>query len=458
MRKAAILCVAICLLSVPSAPAESKLVAPTPPMGWNSWDSYGLTIDEKDFRANSEVLAGMKQFGWLYTVIDEGWYMQDPFAATTAQQKYLYDDHGLLLPVVERFPSAANNAGFKPLADWVHSLGLKFGIHIVRGIPKEVVERNLPIAGSKFLAPEAADREATCPWNDANYGVADNAAGQAYYDSMIKRYAEWGVDYIKVDCISDHPYRPTEIRQVAEAIRKAGRPMVLSLSPGPTNLKNAAEVSKYSQMWRITDDHWDVWMDTKKSGASEFPFGLKEEFDRIASWNKVNKPGSWPDPDMLPEGALRPHPGLGEARQSHYTRDEQQFEMVLWSISRSPLISGANLKELDDFTRSLMTNKELLDIDQNAVETKPVSTLPAGFEKARVWMANVDSGQKPKLYFAFFNLAENPTTLHFKWNDLGIRFSGKHSAVNVFGGEQSAPSEDMVVQLPAHGSALLRVQ
>ena len=191
-------------------------------MGWNSWDAYGLTINEADFKANATVLAGVKQFGWQYVVIDEGWYLENPLGANLEQRKYLLDANGILIPVASRFPSAAGGAGFKPLADWVHAQGLKFGIHILRGIPRQAVKENLPIAGSKFHATDAADTTATCPWDDGNYGVADNAAGQAYYDSMLKLYAGWGLDYIKVDCISDHPYRPTEIRQIAEAIRKTG--------------------------------------------------------------------------------------------------------------------------------------------------------------------------------------------------------------------------------------------
>ncbi|HEY3707077.1 MAG TPA: glycoside hydrolase family 27 protein [Terracidiphilus sp.] len=443
------------LIGLLSVTAQSAKVAPTPPMGWNSWDAYGLTIDEAQFRDNVKVLAGMKQYGWQYAVVDEGWYMRDPFAATTAEQKYLYDPHGLLLPVEARFPSSAGNAGFKPLSDWVHSLGLKFGIHIVRGIPKEVVEQNLPIAGSSFHAADAADRDATCPWNDANYGVSDNAAGQAYYDSMLKRYADWGVDYIKVDCISDHPYRPTEIRQVAEAIRKTGRPMVLSLSPGPTSLSHAEEVAKYSQMWRITDDHWDVWMEQNKGKGSEFPFGLKEEFDRIAQWNKYVKPGSWPDPDMLPEGSLTPHPGLGDARQSRYTQDEERTEFTLWAISRSPLIFGGNLTKLDDFTRGLMTNREVTDLNQKAAVSGP-ALMPKNDEAPldwRAWYAHKDG----KTYAAVFNLADEPKTLDVPW--LSFHLADKlHAAFDVWSAKPIPSAKMLHVELPPHGSALFRVE
>jgi hypothetical protein len=440
-----------------AAPQVPQVVGQVPPMGWNSWDAYGFTIDEAQFRANVQVLAGMKKYGWQYAVIDEGWYMQDPFGANTVAQKFLYDGNGLLVPVVARFPSSANNAGFKPLADWVHSLGLKFGIHILRGIPRQVVDDNRPIAGSTFHATDAADKAATCPWSDANYGVLDNAAGQAYYDSMLKRYAQWGLDFIKVDCISDRPYRPTEIRQVAEAIRKTGRPILLSLSPGPTGIEHADEVAKYSQMWRIADDHWDVWLDKNKNNG-EFPFGLEEEFDRIALWNKHSKPGSWPDPDMLPEGSLRPHPGWGNPRHSNYTPDEQRTEFTLFAISRSPLIFGGNLTELDDLTRRLMTNRELAAIDQTATEAKPVETHSPEFANARVWFASTGTAQKPLYYFAFFNLDDQPVTLHFKWNDLWLRFAGKHAATNLRDGTKSASSEDMEVALPPHGSAIYRVE
>ena len=434
---------------------QAQTLAPTPPMGWNSWDAYGLTIDEADFRANTQVLAGMRRFGWLYSVIDEGWYMEDPFGANLEAKKYLYDGNGLLLPTVNRFPSSAGGAGFKPLADWVHAQGLKFGIHIIRGIPKAVVKANLPIAGSSYHAAEAADTAATCPWDDANYGVSDTPAGQAYYDSMLKRYAGWGVDFIKVDCISDHPYRPTEIRQVAEAIRKTGRPIVLSLSPGPTQLEHAAEVAKYAQMWRISDDHWDRWSFSPKTG--EFPFGLSEEFDRIASWAPYVKPGSWPDPDMLPEGALKPHPGWGAPRQSGYTIQDQRSEFTLWAISRSPLIFGGRLIELDSFSRSLMENGDLLEVNQKAQESHPVASLPAGFEKVRVWEASEGDSTHPTQYFALFNLGDSPVTLHFTWEQLG---STKHwkDGRDLFGGKRFDPGKPVEITLVAHASAIYRLR
>lgn len=449
-RAAAILSFIVMLCAAGSA----QSVAPTPPMGWNSWDGYGFTIDESQFKANVRVLAGMRQLGWQYAVIDEGWYMRNPAGRNLAERNYLYDANGLLMPDESRFPSAVRGAGFKPLADWVHSQGLKFGIHIVRGIPRQVVEANLPIAGSGFHAAEAADTTETCPWDDSNYGVKDNTAGQAYYDSMLKRYAEWGLDFIKVDCISDHPYRPSEIRQVAEAIRKTGRPMVLSLSPGPTNLEHAVEVAKYAQMTRIADDHWDMWRDTKKK--VEFPFGLGEEFERLAAWNQYARPGFWPDPDMLPEGSLTPHPGWGEPRQSRYTQDEQRTEITLWAISRSPLIYGGNLTKLDDFTRSLLTNTEVMEIDQKASVSGPaLMPMNEGMPPLPwiAWYARVSG----RTYAAVFNVSDEPIKTDVAW--LSFHLTDKpHAAYDVWAGKQIPTARALHVELAPHACALYRVE
>ncbi len=448
--------VVFCLLFTGIYAAAAPKIAPTPPMGWNSWDAYGLTIDEGDYRANTAVLAGMKEYGWEYSVIDEGWYMQDPFASTVEAKKYVWDTNGLLIPVTKRFPSTADGAGFKPLADWVHGQGLKFGIHIVRGIPRGVVDQNLPIAGTNFHAVDAADKDSPCPWDEGNWGVKDNAAGQAYYDSMLKLYASWGLDYIKVDCISDHPYRPSEIRQIAVAIKKTGRPIVLSLSPGPTQLEHAAEVAQYAQMWRISDDHWDVWSVPHTPGQSEFPFGLRDAFDRLAEWAPYVKPGSWPDEDMLPEGSLTPHPGWGDPRQSRYTRDEQRTEFTLWAISRSPLILGANLTKLDEFTRSLLTNKEVLDINQQAVESgqglMPLKDKTDSFPQ-RYWYARTRSHQ----YLAVFNLEDKASTSDLPWVVFHL-VDKPHGVYDLWNQKHVPRAKALHVELPPHGCALFRVE
>jgi hypothetical protein len=449
---------AVCLLPLS---IHAQTLAPTPPMGWNSWDSYGFTIDEEQFKANAAVLASLEQYGWKYVVIDEGWYMGNPAGSNLVDRHYLWNANGLLIPDPARYPSAADGAGFKPLADWVHAHGLKFGIHIVRGIPRQVVSANLPIAGTSFHAADAADTTSPCPWDDGNWGVKDNAAGQAYYDSMLKLYASWGLDFLKVDCIADRPYRPTEIRQIAEAIRKTGRRIVLSLSPGPTSLDHAAEVAKYAQMWRIADDHWDGWTFPHKPGAGEFPMGVRDMFDRLAEWTPYRRTDNWPDADMLPEGWLGPHPGWGDARQSRLTPDEQRTEFTLWAIAGSPLILGGNLTRLDDFTRSLITNQTVLFITQNAAISRPVdaAVLGSGFEDVRAWRATVNEpgARGYAEYFAFFNFGNNPVTLRTTWKQLGLD-GAKHSARNVWDDSTTKESKEITVTLPPHGSSLFELR
>jgi len=437
------------------AASAAKLLAPTPPMGWNSWDSYGLSIDERDYRANTRVLASIKQYGWSYSVVDEGWYMADPNGKDRAAKQFQIDSNGLLSPALDRFPSAANGDGFKPLSDWVHSLGLKFGFHIVRGIPRGAVERNTPIADSSFRAADAADTSDACGWDDGNWGVRDNAAGQAYYDSMMRLYAKWGVDFLKVDCIADHPYRVSEIRQIARAIKKTGRPIVLSLSPGPTQLEHAAEIAQYSQMWRISNDIWDGWAFGNHT-PDGYPSGVETAFDNLARWNAYVRPGGWPDADMLPLGSLRPHPGMGDPRESRLTHDEERTQFTLWSIARSPLILGANLTELDPFTRSLITNARVIAVNQRAWESHPLANLPAPYEHIRVWEASAGSRSRPVHYVAFFNTSDQPANLAAKWSDAGI--AGRHSAVELWSGVRSPAASGVQVTLPAHGTAIYQVQ
>ncbi len=439
-----------------SESANAQVVASRPPMGWNSWDSYGLTIDEADYRANSRILASLKRYGWTYAVIDMGWYMANPFADGRLARDFQIDPNGLLVPAPKRFPSASSGAGFKPLADWVHGLGLKFGFHIMRGIPRKAVEQNAPIEGSSFHAADAADTSDTCGWDDGNFGVRDNAAGQAYYDSMMRLYAKWGIDFLKVDCIADHPYKPAEIRQIASAIKKSGRAIVLSLSPGPAQLDHAAEVARYAQMWRISNDIWDSWhfaADVKPDG---YPAGVATAFDRLAKWNEFVRPGAWPDADMLPFGSLKPHPGMDNARMSRLSHDEERAQFTLWAIARSPLFLGANLTELDPFTRSLISNGKVIAINQQAWESHPVTPLPSGFDKARAWEASAGPRDRPIRYIALFNLADEPTHLTGSWADFGI--AGRHSAVELWTGRRLAPSAGISVTLRAHATTVYRLQ
>ena len=451
-RIVVMLCVA---LGLTAELAHAGTLAQTPPMGWNSWDAFGFTIDEADFRANAAVLAKLKPFGWTYAVIDEGWYMENTSGNKEEWRHYRLDAHGLLIPVTSRFPSSADGAGFKPLADWGHARGLKFGMHIVRGIPKRAVQDKLPIADSAYHAGDAADTGDTCSWDDGDYGVRDNAAGQAYYDSMFKLYAAWGLDFIKVDCIADHPYKGSEIRQIAAAIEKTGRPIVLSLSPGPAQLSHAAELAQFAQMWRISNDIWDGWDFPHDHADNDFPNGVIAAFGYLAKWAPYAKPGNWPDADMLPFGSLAPNPGWGEPRRSRLTESEERTQFTLWSIARSPLILGGNLTQLDDFTKSLITNKAILDLNQRGHGARPIERLPPEFAHARAWLTSQGGHGTSRKSLALFNLDDAPVTLHATWKQLGL--GGRHSFHSLWDNQSFADSEQFRGTLPAHGSTVWRL-
>jgi len=359
-----------------------------------------------------------------------------------------------LIPAVNRFPSAQAGQGLRPLADWVHAHGLKLGIHIVRGIPKQAVRNDQPIAESNFHASDAADTSDLCPWDDGNFGVRDNAAGQAYYDSMLRLYARWKIDFLKVDCIANNPYKAAEIRQIARAIQRSGRPIVLSLSPGPTALSHARDVARHAQMWRISNDIWDGWSFTHKPGE-DFPNGIVTAFDNLARWTPYVRAGSWPDADMLPFGSLMPHPGWGEPRKSRLTAAEQQTQFVLWAIAHSPLILGANLTQLDAPTRSLITNQALIELNQGPWTSRPSSALPAAMGHLRLWVATRRHSSGAQKAIALFNLDEQPASLHLEWSQLGLHTP--HTLTDLISGKAAVSTGDLELTLAAHGSAAYRL-
>jgi alpha-galactosidase len=437
-----------------AALAQTPL-APTPPMGWNSWDAYGLTITEPQFRENVDVLAKtLKPFGWNYAVIDEGWFLKNPLERETPDKlAYEIDSNGRYIPVPARFPSAlaqegntaSDNTGFTTLGAYVHSQGLKFGIHIVRGIPRQSVAANLPIAASTFRATDAADTSDPCPWDPTNWGVRDTPAGQAWYDSLLVQYASWGVDYLKVDCISDHPYKPTEIRMIHRAILKTGRPIILSLSPGPTSPSLGPELVPMAQMWRISDDIWDYWTNTR-----HFPRSLHDQFELVAAWAPYARPGTWPDADMLPLGYLGPQPGDGEARQSRLTHSEQQMMMTLWSIARSPLILGANLTKLDEWTTKLITNRDVLDVDQFGHNQGQV----AREGNTVAWTAE---GKGDVRYLALFNLNDKDKTIKRTYDFYNLP-AGSYRARELWSQTDRGVSSSVDVTLAPHSCILLELK
>lgn len=426
--------------------------APRPPMGWNSYDYYDTNVTEAEVLANAEYMAKhLKAYGWEYIVVDIQWYA---YNTATMRDQFQYipfgrnemDGYGRLLPCPVKFPSSAGGAGFKPLADKIHGLGLKFGIHIMRGIPREAAHKHLPILGSDVTADMAADPSSICGWNPDMYGLRKGEAGQAYYDSVFKLYAQWGVDYIKCDDICNtNLYRERqysarhEIEMLHKAIQNCGRPMVLSLSPGPALIEESWHYKKYANMWRITDDFWDNWET------------LLYMFDRCEKWQDHVSPGCWPDCDMLPLGYVGKH--FGDERQSLFTKDEQKTVMTLWCIFGSPLMLGAEMTKLDEWTLSLLHNKQLLKLLNGRFTARQVLR---DKEKA-VWAAVSPEGER---YIALFNLSEDTRSVSADPEECADMFPEGRFSPALEGAEEIWSGESVTeatFALPPHGAALVHI-
>lgn len=423
-------------------PLAFRQWAATPPMGWNSWDCFGTTVTETQTKEQTDFMAEkLKSHGWQYIVVDIQWYQPKAKGHDyEAGAKLTMDAFSRLVPAPEKFPSATNDKGFKPLADYVQAKGLKFGIHLMRGISRQAVQQNTPIKGTIYHAADIADTHSTCKWNPDMYGVDMTKPGaQAYYDSLIALVASWGVDFIKVDDIS-RPYdavQKAEIEAIRKAIDKTGRPIVFSLSPGDTPLSSGAHVNQNANMWRISDDFWDGWKQ------------LFSQFKRLHDWTPHRVAGAWPDADMLPLGIVKFN------QKTRFTPDEQYTLMSLWSIGRSPLMHGGDMTKTDDFTLSLLTNDEVIAVNQHSENNRQLFRTDDGLI---AWVADIPNSASK--YLAVFNTrdgkADEKSAIPVALADLGL-----NGAVVVRDLWQKKDlgsfKTNFTPELPPHGARLFRL-
>jgi alpha-galactosidase len=436
---------------VPSAgnqiPPIDKSLALKPPMGWNSWDCLGWGANEQEVKAAADYMAkNLKHLGYEYIVIDMLWYGDaeasdfEAFVHETIPVKpnYTIDEFGRLLPDPVKFPSSANGKGFKPLADYIHSLGLKFGLHILRGIPWQAADKDMKIKGTGINASTIAQPDKGCEWYDGFYGVDMSKPGsQEYYNSQFELFAEWGLDFVKADDIVNIP----ELEGISKALRECGRKMVLSVVPDNIPFKVLRE---NAHMARTGADFWDVWQMVKVG----FPVAARAV--------KEEEPGFWPDLDMLPIGKL----GLKisykgpEPRISNFNKDELHTLLTLWYIGRMPLMVGGYLPETDNVTLEMLSNEEALAVNRTCLNPRQIK-----FKNAIIiWAADIpDSGDK---YLAFFNQWEskNPVDIKVPFDQLGLNSDSEYRVrdlwakkdIGSFKHEFSAP-------INAHGAGLYKI-
>ena len=414
----------------------------TAPMGWNSWDCWGAAVNEDTVRRNAEFIAkNLKQYGYEYVVVDIQWSAPDaknheyePFC------ELAMDEYSRLIPAENRFPSSAGGKGFEPLAEYIHSLGLKFGIHIMRGIPRQAVQKNTKIYGSDKTARDIVKTDSICAWNTDMYGTDPTKDGtKAYYDSLIRLYAKWGVDFIKCDDIArEFPQCEDELRVISRAVADCPIEMVLSLSPGPAPLEKAELFKQTANMWRITDDFWDKW---------ELLYAM---FERAEKWSIHTGAGRWPDADMLPVGAIRQD--YDPNCRTGFTQDEQITMMTLWSIFRSPLFIGGDLTKCDEFTQKLLTNTEILKMHSNARDAHQVWRRNIGGNEYILWKAGCAEGGE---YAAVFNCGETESKIGIDLSDLELP---KGSICCELWSGLKAPIADKInVRIAPHGAKAFRL-
>ncbi len=430
-----------------AVPPIDKTLALKPPMGWNSWTSLGWDANEAEVKANAEFMAkNLKHLGYEYIVIDQMWYGDakasdfEDFVheGMSAKPNYSLDEYGRLLPDITKYPSAKGGKGFKPLADYIHSLGLKIGLHLIRGIPWEAVDKDMPIKGTNLKAGSIGQPDKGCDWYDGFYGVdMSKPGGQAYYNSVFQLFGEWEIDFVKADDMVNVP----ELEGMSKALRTSGRKMVFSVVPSDNISYDILKENVH--MARTGFDFWDVWQ------------MLKVGFPVAAKAVKQSGPGFWPDLDMLPIGKLGKkisYKGPDE-RISNFTRPELHSLFSLWYIAKMPLMIGSYLPETDTTTLNLLQNEEALEVNRNCINPRQIK-----FKNAIIiWAADIPNS--PDKYVACFNPWESkePVNMKVLFSQLGltvesyrIRDLWKKADLGVFKNE-FAPA------IGAHDAGLYRI-
>lgn len=427
--------------------------AKTAPLGWNSWDCFGAAVTEKQLLENADYMAEhLKPYGWEYIVCDIQWY--EPNARDNDYFNFTpicLDEYGRAIPAENRFPSSAGGKGFKPIADYCHKLGLKFGIHIMRGIPRQAVHADMPVKNSKCTAREIAHHFSVCSWNTDMYGMKNCQGAQDYYNSILELYAQWGVDFIKCDdiCVTefrqwDNPYSADyEIEMLRKAIDNCGREIVLSLSPGPARIENAGHLAEHANMWRMTGDFWDQWDK------------LYDMFDRCYLWQDKVKPGNYPDCDMLPLGRLSKNGTCHgpQDRMTQFTKPEQLTMMSLWGIFKSPLMMGGNMPDNDEWTLSLLTNGEYMTMHRTAYGAHQHSRNEENGKGDIIWIANGDGCK----YAALFNTRDSEHAVTLNLTEI-LMPDHKYSIYDIWNKKALGTYENSFkAVVDAHGAALYKI-
>lgn len=362
-------------------------LALTPPMGWNSWNKFGCDVSEKLIKeiADAIVSSGMKDAGYEYVVIDDCWQIDR-------------DENGNIVPDPDRFPN-----GMKHVVDYVHSLGLKFGIYSDAGTM-------------------------TCQ-------ERPGARGFEFQDA--RTYAKWGVDYLKFDWCHTGTQNPqASYTLMRDAIYKAGRPMVFSICEWGKS-KPWLWAKDVGHLWRTTDDIMDCW-DCEDDWMNA---GFTVLLDRIVGLETYSGPGHWNDPDML------------EVGNSGLTVSESRAHFSLWCIIAAPLMAGNDSRDMSEDTKEILMNKEIIAVDQDTLGKVGVKVRDDG--DLEVWVKQLSDGSRAVV---LFNRGQTAETISVSWNEMGYPSYLKATVRNLWKHEDIGKlKEKYSVEVPSHDAVMVRV-
>ncbi|MBP1963384.1 RICIN domain-containing protein [Paenibacillus aceris] len=403
------------------SPTAANGLAQKPILGWSSWSFIRKTPTEDNIKAQADFMAAnLKSHGYLYINLDDFY---------TLDYNTVVDQYGRWVVDPAKFPS-----GMKALGDYIHSLGLKFGVYVTPGIPKGAVTQNTPIEGTPYHAADIADTSKT----EKNYNFKgmyyidySKPGAQEYVNSWANLFASYGADYLKIDGVGDADI--PDIQAWSQALRSTGRPIVMALSNN-LNIAYASTWKQYANSWRTQGDV-ECYCTTLTDWSH-----VSGRFGSAASWAQYAGPGGWNDLDSL-DVAGGSNDGL--------TNDEKQAYMSLWAMASAPLDSGDDLTHTDSYGLGLLTNDEVIAVDQSAVAGTQVSNS----NSTQVWKKKLADGS---YYIGLFNLNTAAASITANWSTLGIQGDAfirdlwSHKELGII-------NTSFTASVPAHGAKLIKV-
>ncbi len=405
----------------------------TPPMGWNSYTGYSIAVTEAELLKNIDFLSeNLLTYGYDTVTVDNGWFLSGQGEGISIA----LDQYGRPESHEHFFPH-----GLKYTIDYAHARGVKFGIWLLRGINRRAVEENLPVEGTPYHMQDIVNKTSICPWAIKpwwNYGVDMAKPGaQAYYDGLIQKYADMGVDFIKFDDIVPNP---DEVVAVVKAIEKCDRKIVLSLSPGDHIKVEHSGAYQKANMVRITSDIWD------NRGSLETAFRRWEAMQDYAG----PEMGSFLDMDMICFGRL--YVTRNGGRDCNFTPDQKRTFMVQRALAASPLMLGGVLYSMDDFSLDLFKHPEILACNKNAV----IGKLVHRDGKIDVWKTS-KKDEKDAGWIGIFNRdGKSSTTIELNMEQLGLNPSQAYVLTDNWTGRALPVSIRHSLDIPADGVAFIR--